>query len=145
MTKNLYIKTFGCQMNVYDSEKMESILKPLDYSLVLDPEIADLVILNTCHIREKASEKLFSDLGKLKKIQNNKKSMGKDLLVAVGGCVAQAQGEEIIKRAPNVSIVFGPQSYQKNLKTKVFLLSFVFLSNPNIYLFLLYTNYFYTF
>ncbi|MDC0073596.1 tRNA (N6-isopentenyl adenosine(37)-C2)-methylthiotransferase MiaB [Alphaproteobacteria bacterium] len=113
MTKNLYIKTFGCQMNVYDSEKMESILKPLDYSLVLDPEIADLVILNTCHIREKASEKLFSDLGKLKKIQNNKKSMGKDLLVAVGGCVAQAQGEEIIKRAPNVSIVFGPQSYHK--------------------------------
>jgi tRNA-2-methylthio-N6-dimethylallyladenosine synthase len=108
MTKKLYIKTYGCQMNVYDTERMEDILQPLGYEVQENPEGADLVILNTCHIREKAEEKVYSDLGRIKKKRGDRES-----IIAVGGCVGQAAGEEIIKRAPYVDMVFGPQSYQK--------------------------------
>lgn len=104
--KNLYIKTYGCQMNVYDSLKMENLLKPHGFSLIQDEKNADLIILNTCHIREKASEKVYSELGKIKK--NN---LGVKPTVVVAGCTAQAEGEQIFKRAKNVDIVVGPQSY----------------------------------
>ncbi|WHA05510.1 tRNA (N6-isopentenyl adenosine(37)-C2)-methylthiotransferase MiaB [Candidatus Bandiella numerosa] len=104
--KNLYIKIYGCQMNVYDSLKMENLLKPHGFSLIQDEKNADLIILNTCHIREKASEKVYSELGKIKK--NN---LGVKPTVVVAGCTAQAEGEQIFKRAKNVDIVVGPQSY----------------------------------
>ena len=108
MSKKLYIKTYGCQMNVYDTERMEDILEPLGYEVQENPDGADLVILNTCHIREKAEEKVYSDLGRIKKKRGERES-----IIAVGGCVGQAAGEEIIKRAPYVDMVFGPQTYQK--------------------------------
>lgn len=108
MAKKLYIKTYGCQMNVYDTERMEDILEPLGYEVQKKPEDADLVILNTCHIREKAAEKVYSDLGRIQKGRKGKQS-----IIAVGGCVGQAEGEQIIKRAPYVDMVFGPQTYQK--------------------------------
>jgi tRNA-2-methylthio-N6-dimethylallyladenosine synthase len=107
--KKLFIKTYGCQMNVYDSQRMEDVLKPLGYEPTDGPEDADMVILNTCHIREKASEKVYSELGRLRKIKKGRAD--DDMIIAVGGCVAQAEGEEIIKRAPYVDMVFGPQSY----------------------------------
>lgn len=100
--KGLYIKTYGCQMNVYDSILMENIIKPLGFSIVNDADEADLLIFNTCHIREKAAEKLYSELGKLQK--------KKDVTIVVAGCVAQAEGEEVFRRAPFVDIVVGPQS-----------------------------------
>ncbi|MDG1287819.1 MAG: tRNA (N6-isopentenyl adenosine(37)-C2)-methylthiotransferase MiaB [Rickettsiales bacterium] len=108
MSKKLYIKTYGCQMNVYDTERMEDILEPLGYEVQDTAEDADLVILNTCHIREKAEEKVYSDLGRIKKKRGDKQS-----IIAVGGCVGQAAGEQIMKRAPYVDMVFGPQTYQK--------------------------------
>ncbi|RST72640.1 tRNA (N6-isopentenyl adenosine(37)-C2)-methylthiotransferase MiaB [Candidatus Aquarickettsia rohweri] len=104
--KNLYIKTYGCQMNVYDSLKMGNLLKPHGFSITNDEKNADLIILNTCHIREKASEKVYSELGKIK--ENN---FGIKPTVVVAGCTAQAEGEQIFKRAKNVDIVVGPQSY----------------------------------
>ena len=104
--KNLYIKTYGCQMNVYDSLKMENLLKPHGFNITNDEKNADLIILNTCHIREKASEKVYSELGKIKK--NN---FGIKPTVVVAGCTAQAEGEQIFKRAKNVDIIVGPQSY----------------------------------
>lgn len=114
MTKKLYISTYGCQMNVYDSARMADILSPLGYSLTDQPKNADMAILNTCHIREKASEKTFSELGRLRNMRNAKKEQGKgDMMIAVAGCVAQAEGAEIMKRAPYVNMVFGPQSYHK--------------------------------
>ena len=88
--KRLFIKTYGCQMNVYDSERMADILRPVGYSAVTSPEGADLVVLNTCHIREKATEKVFSELGQLKKM---KAESGGRMMIAVAGCVAQAEGE----------------------------------------------------
>ncbi len=101
-------------MNVYDSARMADILSPLGYSLTQDPTDADMSILNTCHIREKASEKTFSELGRLRNMRRDKQSEGRgDMLIAVAGCVAQAEGDEIIKRAPYVNMVFGPQSYHK--------------------------------
>ena len=106
INKKLYIKTYGCQMNVYDSFKMESLLKPHGFSSTLDQKDADLIILNTCHIRKKASEKIYSELGKIQK-----NSLGKKVIIVVAGCVAQAEGEEIFKRAKNVDIIVGPQSY----------------------------------
>ncbi|MDE3017117.1 MAG: tRNA (N6-isopentenyl adenosine(37)-C2)-methylthiotransferase MiaB [Pseudomonadota bacterium] len=109
MTKKLYIKTYGCQMNVYDSRRMEGVLAPLGYRAQDSAEGADLVILNTCHIREKAEEKVYSDLGRVRQEKEKKSSM----LIAVGGCVGQAEGEEIIRRAPFVDMVFGPQSYHQ--------------------------------
>ncbi|MDP3740182.1 MAG: tRNA (N6-isopentenyl adenosine(37)-C2)-methylthiotransferase MiaB [Hyphomonadaceae bacterium] len=109
-TKGLFIKTYGCQMNVYDSERMRDVLKPLGYAPVDTPEAADLVVLNTCHIREKATEKVFSELGRLKDM---KAESGGRLRIAVAGCVAQAEGEEILRRQPAVDLVVGPQSYHR--------------------------------
>ena len=111
--KKLFIKTHGCQMNFYDSERMTDLLKPHGYELDNSPEDADLIVLNTCHIREKAVEKTFSELGRIRnQINLREEKTGKKSIVAVSGCVAQAQGKEIMKRSPWVDIVVGPQSYQ---------------------------------
>lgn len=109
--KNLYIKTYGCQMNIYDSEQMANLLMPFGFKISDDLTTADMVILNTCHIREKASEKVYSEIGRLKILKEQKQLINQDLIIAVAGCVAQAEGEEIIKRAPIVDIVVGPQSF----------------------------------
>lgn len=109
-SKKLFIKTYGCQMNVYDSSRMEDVLKPLGYEMTDGPDEANMVVLNTCHIREKASEKVYSELGRLKNIKKKRKQ-GDDMIIAVAGCVAQAEGEEISRRAPYVDMVFGPQTY----------------------------------
>ncbi|HEY8573463.1 tRNA (N6-isopentenyl adenosine(37)-C2)-methylthiotransferase MiaB [Phenylobacterium sp.] len=108
-TKRLYIKTYGCQMNVYDSERMADVLAPLGYGMTDSPEGADLVVLNTCHIREKATEKVYSELGQLKRLKAEKAGM----TIAVAGCVAQAEGEEIMRRQPAVDLVVGPQAYHQ--------------------------------
>ncbi|MEL6386755.1 MAG: tRNA (N6-isopentenyl adenosine(37)-C2)-methylthiotransferase MiaB [Pseudomonadota bacterium] len=108
--KRLYIKTYGCQMNVYDSERMRDVLAPLGYGPADTPEQADLVVLNTCHIREKATEKVYSELGKLKLM---KAASGGQMTIAVAGCVAQAEGAEIMRRQPAVDLVLGPQAYHK--------------------------------
>ncbi|MBY0282173.1 MAG: tRNA (N6-isopentenyl adenosine(37)-C2)-methylthiotransferase MiaB [Alphaproteobacteria bacterium] len=113
MPKRLYIKTYGCQMNVYDSDRMIDLLKPLGYELTEEPSDADIAILNTCHIREKAEQKVYSDLGRLKQQQDQRRLDGNDMLIGVGGCVGQAEGAEIIKQAPYVSMVFGPQTYHR--------------------------------
>jgi len=111
--KRLYIKTYGCQMNVYDSERMADVLRPLGYGLTDAPEGADLVVLNTCHIREKATEKVYSELGQLKRLKAERAAAGGSMLVAVAGCVAQAEGAEIVRRQPAVDLVVGPQSYHR--------------------------------
>jgi tRNA-2-methylthio-N6-dimethylallyladenosine synthase len=111
--KKLFIKTYGCQMNVYDSARMADLLAPLGYAPADAPEGADMVVLNTCHIREKASDKVYSELGKLKLLKEEKAQSGGKMLIAVAGCVAQAEGEEIIKRQGAVDIVVGPQSYHR--------------------------------
>lgn len=111
MSKKLYIKTYGCQMNVYDSVRMADVMRPLGYTPQDTPDDADLVILNTCHIREKAEEKVYSDLGRILKQKKEKSERGEKMLIAVGGCVGQAEGEEIIKRAPYVDMVMGSHSY----------------------------------
>ena len=113
MKKNLLITTYGCQMNVYDSQRMSDILKPLGYQATTDPADADMVILNTCHIREKATEKVFSELGRLRAHKNKRAKNGKDTIIAVAGCVAQAEGAEITRRAKYVDMVFGPQTYHE--------------------------------
>jgi tRNA-2-methylthio-N6-dimethylallyladenosine synthase len=110
--KTLHVRSWGCQMNVYDSQRMVDLLAPLGYRPVGEAEGADMVILNTCHIREKATEKLFSELGRLKIAKQEKKAAGGDMILAVAGCVAQAEGPVIIERARHVDIVVGPQSYQ---------------------------------
>ncbi len=111
--KRLFIKTYGCQMNVYDSSRMADVLAPLGYEAVDGPRGADMVILNTCHIREKASEKVFSELGRLRAFKQERQAAGGDMVLAVAGCVAQAEGEEILRRAPQVDLVFGPQTYHR--------------------------------
>jgi tRNA-2-methylthio-N6-dimethylallyladenosine synthase len=111
--KRLYIKTYGCQMNVYDSERMADVLRPLGYGLTEEAEGADLVVLNTCHIREKATEKVYSELGQIKRLKAKKEAEGGAMLVAVAGCVAQAEGSEIRRRQPAVDLVVGPQSYHR--------------------------------
>jgi tRNA-2-methylthio-N6-dimethylallyladenosine synthase len=111
--KSVFIKTYGCQMNVYDSERMSDTLAPLGYAAADAPENADLVILNTCHIREKAAEKVYSELGRLRVMKAARAAEGRETLIAVAGCVAQAEGEEIIARAPVVDMVFGPQTYHR--------------------------------
>jgi tRNA-2-methylthio-N6-dimethylallyladenosine synthase len=107
--KKLFVKTYGCQMNAYDSARMADLLAPLGYEAATAAEGADMVILNTCHIREKAAEKVYSALGRLRPLKQGKP----DMLIAVAGCVAQAEGEEIIARAPQVDLVVGPQSYHR--------------------------------
>ena len=111
--KKVFVKTYGCQMNVYDSERMRDVLEPLGYAETATPEEADLVILNTCHIREKAAEKVYSELGKIRRMKRARAEQGSEMLIAVAGCVAQAEGEEIVRRAPAVDLVFGPQTYHR--------------------------------
>jgi tRNA-2-methylthio-N6-dimethylallyladenosine synthase len=113
LAKKLFIKTYGCQMNVYDSARMADVLAPLGYAETHDPADADMVILNTCHIREKAAEKVFSELGRLKQNRDRRQAEGSDTIIAVAGCVAQAEGAEILRRAPQVDIVLGPQTYHR--------------------------------
>ncbi|MGE0151897.1 MAG: tRNA (N6-isopentenyl adenosine(37)-C2)-methylthiotransferase MiaB [Reyranellaceae bacterium] len=110
--KKLFIRTYGCQMNVYDSARMADVLAPLGFETCDAPQDADMVILNTCHIREKASEKVFSELGRLRE-ERNARADGRGMVIAVAGCVAQAEGEEIVRRAPFVDIVVGPQAYHR--------------------------------
>ncbi len=112
-SKRLYIKTYGCQMNVYDSERMADVLRPLGYAVTDQPEGADLVVLNTCHIREKATEKVYSELGQIKLMKGRKAQTGGTMTIAVAGCVAQAEGEEIMRRQPAVDLVVGPQAYHQ--------------------------------
>ncbi|MGE3280520.1 MAG: tRNA (N6-isopentenyl adenosine(37)-C2)-methylthiotransferase MiaB [Alphaproteobacteria bacterium] len=113
MTKRLFIKTYGCQMNVYDSARMAELLAPLGYAPSAGPDGADLVILNTCHIREKAAEKVFSELGAIRRLKIARERSGGHMMIAVAGCVAQAEGEEILARAPFVDLVFGPLAYHR--------------------------------
>ncbi len=111
--RKLYVKSFGCQMNVYDSRRMADTLAPHGYVETAAAEAADLVILNTCHIREKAAEKVYSELGRVRRMKEAAAADGRRLVIAVAGCVAQAEGEEIIRRVPAVDLVFGPQSYHR--------------------------------
>ena len=111
--KKVFLKTYGCQMNVYDSERMADTLAPRGWTEVASAEEADLVVLNTCHIREKASEKVYSELGRLRVLKGEKAERGEKLMVGVAGCVAQAEGREIARRSPVVDMVFGPQSYHR--------------------------------
>ena len=105
--KRIFIKSYGCQMNVYDSNRIKNLFEPKGYSETGDLTKADLIVLNTCHIREKAVEKVYSDIGRIKKIKKNKYKL------VIAGCVAQAEGEEIKKRASSVDYIVGPQSYHK--------------------------------
>ena len=111
--KKLFVKTYGCQMNVYDSDRMTEALAASGYASTASPADADMILLNTCHIREKAAEKLFSDLGRLAPLKARKHRDGGKLVVAVAGCVAQAEGAEILRRAKTVDVVVGPQSYHR--------------------------------
>ena len=111
--KTVFIKTYGCQMNVYDSERMTDVLAESGYVPVDAPEAADLILLNTCHIREKAAEKVYSELGRFRALKAAGREAGREVLVGVAGCVAQAEGAEIVARAPLVDLVVGPQSYQR--------------------------------
>jgi tRNA-2-methylthio-N6-dimethylallyladenosine synthase len=104
--KTFHVKSFGCQMNVYDGDRMAELLEAEGLSAAADADAADLVVLNTCHIREKAAEKVYSDIGRIVKRAN-----GAAPMIAVAGCVAQAEGAEIPRRAPAVDIVVGPQAY----------------------------------
>jgi tRNA-2-methylthio-N6-dimethylallyladenosine synthase len=109
LSKKLFIRTYGCQMNVYDSARMADVLAPLGYAPAQAPEDADLVIINTCHIREKASEKVYSELGRLREVKHERPGT----LIAVAGCTAQAEGAEIVRRMPFVDVVVGPQAYHR--------------------------------
>ncbi len=111
--RKVFVRTYGCQMNVYDSDRMTDVLAPQGYQATEEMEDADLVILNTCHIREKAAEKVYSELGRIRKVKEERAKDGKDMMVGVAGCVAQAEGEEISRRAPIVDLVVGPQSYHR--------------------------------
>ncbi|MEJ0095407.1 MAG: tRNA (N6-isopentenyl adenosine(37)-C2)-methylthiotransferase MiaB [Methylocella sp.] len=111
--RRLFVQSFGCQMNVYDSQRMVDLLAPEGYAETARVEDADLVILNTCHIRERASEKIFSELGKLRVLKAERASAGQATKIIVAGCVAQAEGEEIFRRQKAVDVVVGPQSYHR--------------------------------
>src|SRR4051812_37750095 len=113
MTRKLYVKSYGCQMNVYDSHRMADTLAPEGFVETATPDDADLIILNTCHIREKAAEKVYSELGRMRVLKNDAAREGRRVTVAVAGCVAQAEGKEIFRRAPGVDLVVGPQSYHR--------------------------------
>ena len=107
ITKKIYVKSYGCQMNIYDSNRIKNLFEAKGYSETNQIENADLIVLNTCHIREKATEKVYSDIGRIKKIKKN------NCKLVISGCVAQAEGREIKKRAPSVDYLVGPQSYHK--------------------------------
>jgi tRNA-2-methylthio-N6-dimethylallyladenosine synthase len=111
--RRLFIKSYGCQMNVYDSERLADLLAPLGYGLAETPDDADVVVLNTCHIREKAAEKVYSELGRIRQLKEARAEAGEAMTVVVAGCVAQAEGEEIIRRAPVTDLVVGPQAYHR--------------------------------
>src|SRR5215475_14122209 len=111
--RKVYIKSFGCQMNVYDSHRMADTLAPEGFAETARVEDADLVILNTCHIREKAADKVYSELGRIRVLKEQAAQAGRSVTIAVAGCAAQAEGEEIVRRAPAVDLVFGPQSYHR--------------------------------
>jgi tRNA-2-methylthio-N6-dimethylallyladenosine synthase len=113
LVKKVFVKSYGCQMNVYDAERMADVLAPEGYRETQAIEEADLVILNTCHIREKAAEKVYSELGRVKALNAGRAASGQDTKVVVAGCVAQAEGAEIMRRAPVVDVVVGPQSYHR--------------------------------
>ncbi|MGE0722986.1 MAG: tRNA (N6-isopentenyl adenosine(37)-C2)-methylthiotransferase MiaB [Alphaproteobacteria bacterium] len=113
MTKKLHLKTYGCQMNVYDSARMADVLAPFGYAVTESAAEADLVILNTCHIREKAAEKVYSEIGRLAPLKAERRAAGRGMIVAVAGCVAQAEGAEVARRAPAVDIVVGSQAYHR--------------------------------
>ena len=113
MSKKLFIKTYGCQMNVYDSARMADALVPHGYVATDRADDADLVILNTCHIREKAAEKVYSELGRLRQLRERRRARGADMVIGVAGCVAQAEGQEMLARAPFVDLVVGPQAYHR--------------------------------
>ena len=108
--RKVFIKAYGCQMNVYDGQRMHDVLRPLGFAATDSPEEADLIILNTCHIREKAAEKVYSELGRLRLLRERRAAAGKTTAIAVAGCVAQAEGEMMLKRAPAIDFIFGPQS-----------------------------------
>jgi tRNA-2-methylthio-N6-dimethylallyladenosine synthase len=111
--RKLFIRTYGCQMNVYDSARMADALEPLGFACVDAPDEAEIVILNTCHIREKAAEKVYSELGRLRRLKQARAERGDAMIIGVAGCVAQAEGEEMLRRAPAVDLVFGPQTYHR--------------------------------
>jgi tRNA-2-methylthio-N6-dimethylallyladenosine synthase len=111
--KKLFVKTYGCQMNAYDSARMADALLPHGYRSTVAADDADLVILNTCHIREKAAEKVYSELGRLRQLRERRRAAGGELLIGVAGCVAQAEGEALLERAPFVDLVVGPQTYHR--------------------------------
>ena len=111
--KKLLVKTYGCQMNAYDSARIADLLAPLGYGATDMPEDADMVVLNTCHIREKAAEKVYSELGKLRDLKDEKAKNGSPMLIAVAGCVAQAEGELMLQRAPAIDLLVGPQTYHR--------------------------------
>jgi tRNA-2-methylthio-N6-dimethylallyladenosine synthase len=112
-TRKVFIKTYGCQMNVYDSTRMGDALASEGYVATDEMGEADLILLNTCHIREKAAEKVYSALGRLRDMKKARAAEGRELMIGVAGCVAQAEGEEIIRRAPSVDVVIGPQTYHR--------------------------------
>ena len=111
--RKIFVKTFGCQMNVYDSERMTELLGAEGFAETAAMEEADVILLNTCHIREKAAEKVYSDLGRIRQVKDARLSAGKETIITVAGCVAQAEGAEILRRAPFVDLVVGPQSYHR--------------------------------
>jgi tRNA-2-methylthio-N6-dimethylallyladenosine synthase len=111
--RKLYVKSFGCQMNVYDSRRMADVMAPSGFAETDGPEGADVIILNTCHIREKAAEKIYSEIGRLRVLKQEAAAAGRTITIAVAGCVAQAEGEEIVRRAPAVDIVVGSQNYHR--------------------------------
>lgn len=113
LNKKLFIKSYGCQMNVYDTQRMTEVVEPLGYQSVDSPDDADLIILNTCHIREKAVEKVYSELGRLRQLKAQRSKAGRRLIIGVAGCVAQAEGAEMMRRAPVIDMVFGPQVYHR--------------------------------
>ncbi|MBV9703754.1 MAG: tRNA (N6-isopentenyl adenosine(37)-C2)-methylthiotransferase MiaB, partial [Methylobacteriaceae bacterium] len=111
--RKVHVKSYGCQMNVYDADRMVDVLAPQGFSETERMEDADLVILNTCHIRERATEKVFSELGKVRLLKARRAAAGKGTTIAVAGCVAQAEGAEILRRQAAVDLVVGPQSYHR--------------------------------
>ncbi|TGQ65032.1 MAG: tRNA (N6-isopentenyl adenosine(37)-C2)-methylthiotransferase MiaB [Mesorhizobium sp.] len=111
--KKVFVKTYGCQMNVYDSQRMTDALAADGYTATDAIVEADLVLLNTCHIREKAAEKVYSELGRIRDMKAERASAGREMLIGVAGCVAQAEGAEIIRRSPAVDLVIGPQTYHR--------------------------------